>query len=281
MLAAGVCAGIVTWRSGRVVARREMVFWSAVSVGAALMTLPVSQPLYRLISPLQVIQFPWRFNVLISLAVTALIGIALDAVRRPLPGEQRIALGIVVAIVVWWIAFTVEPLRATSFNRNPFIAQRIREWLSDKANTPEYRPKWTHVETRELIRQLRGRADTIGRAVIAEGEGAVTVRSWKPRLVSLTLDARTPMTIEVRRFYFPNWVAAATGSTRIAVTPAPSTGLIRMDVPAGAQAVDLRLEPSASERRGIAISALTLAACVGVAAIGMSRGQRREVDPPS
>jgi hypothetical protein len=279
MIAVGACAAIAAWRSDRAASRRPIVFWAAVLVGATLMTLPLSQPLYGLLSPLQVIQFPWRFNVVVTVAVTALIGIALDGIPRPLRGVRKVAVGVGAVLVAWWLAFTVEPLRATSFNPRPHVSQRAQEWLADNANTPEYHTKWTRVDVHTLIRQLRGNADTIVRAVIVQGVGTLAVRSWKPRHISLALVAGTPTTVEVRQFYYPNWVASVNGSAApLTLTPAASTGLMRLDVPAGTKTIDIHLEPSAAERSGTAISALSLAACVGAAAFGVMRRRRRALD---
>jgi len=269
MLAIGTCALIAARRTARGIAQRELVFWSVVAVVATLMTLPLSRPLYMLVAPLQVIQFPWRFNVLIVIAVAALIGVALDAMPHPLGHLQRIALGIGSAIIVWWTVFTAEPLFT-----HPEVSQATRDWLADKSNTPEYRPKWMHGDTPALIRRLRGNADTISRAVVVQGEGALAVLAWKPRHLSLTLDARSPTTVEVRQFYYPNWIGTLNGSASITVTPAPSTGLLRMDLPAGTHTVDLHFVPSVSERRGIAISALSLVACVGAVAVSSLRRRR-------
>jgi hypothetical protein len=45
-------------------------------------------------------------------------------------------------------------------------------------------------------------------------------------------------TVEVRQFYYPNWIGTVNGSASVSLTPAPSTGLLRMDLPAGKIAVE-------------------------------------------
>lgn len=58
--------------------RRETSFWFGTAIVTALLTTPLSQPLWDLLPVLQRVQYPWRLNTVLTIAVTALLALVLS-----------------------------------------------------------------------------------------------------------------------------------------------------------------------------------------------------------
>ncbi|MCU0549910.1 MAG: YfhO family protein [Leptolyngbya sp. Prado105] len=56
--------------------RHSSLFWIAIAIFSGWMCLPQSNFVWQLLPPLQIIELPWRFNTILTLATTALIALA-------------------------------------------------------------------------------------------------------------------------------------------------------------------------------------------------------------
>lgn len=63
-------------------AQREINYWLFISILSVLMTLPLSRLLWDILTPVQRLQFPWRFNVLVTFANTALFAWAISSLKN-------------------------------------------------------------------------------------------------------------------------------------------------------------------------------------------------------
>lgn len=61
--------------------RHSSLFWIAIALVSCWMCLPQSNWVWQLIPPLQIIEAPWRFNTILTLATTALVGLAATSVQ--------------------------------------------------------------------------------------------------------------------------------------------------------------------------------------------------------
>ena len=66
------CAFFIAKPSLDKTVKRLRAFWFVVATVSVLMMTDLSRPIWMILPPLQKIQFPWRFNVILSLAVAAL-----------------------------------------------------------------------------------------------------------------------------------------------------------------------------------------------------------------
>jgi uncharacterized membrane protein len=270
MCAVATAAVFVVRRSAKTVLRREMIFWCVVALVSLAMMFPISKPLYELLPPLQLIQFPWRFNAILTLAVAALLALAMAAAARPYRWPEYGALVVGISCVFYWANLSVEPLQYTTFAEPRPMAGAMKQWFRNNSNTPEYRPHWSRVEIGQLIRTLRNGTDTIAKTRVTRGTAAVRVTQWRPRSIALAVSAPADATIEVSQFYYPTWTATADEKTGIAVAPSSPNGLVQLSVPAGAHTIGLRLEDSRAERTGKIIS--TAALVVFAAAVLLTLG---------
>jgi hypothetical protein len=271
MAAFGVCGAIAACRGRAERPVRATIFWGVVGIVSAFMMFPISTPLYELVPTVQLIQFPWRFHAILGLAVIALAAEGLGAIarRRDALDVRLLAFGGI--LVFQWMLFAVWPLTITAFGTNRQLNGPPSPWKARNTNTDEYRPHWLTTSMAPLQKRLRGDMDTIPKLAIAAGSARVT--RWKPRDIVVEVDAPSDERLEVRQFYYPGWSATLDQKTRIAVTPADSSGLIQLPIPAGSHTVELRLEKGPSEVLGGRISAVSFALLliVGLAALIQTR----------
>ena len=69
-------------------ASRSSLFWVTIASMSGVMMFPFSDSIWKLLQPLQIIELPWRFNVIVTIALTALIALSV----RPIQFTSKIFL---------------------------------------------------------------------------------------------------------------------------------------------------------------------------------------------
>lgn len=259
--------------------RREAFFWAAAGVISVFMMFSISQPIYQLIPPLQLIQFPWRFNTILVLAAAILLACGMDSFEKS--NRTSIVLASVFggAVLCHFIVFTVPPLQRTSFGENRHLRLSPAEWKihNSKLDKQEYRPRWVKADVRRIVARIRGNPDAINTARVVDGHGVIVASEWKPRLLTLSLQASDDVTVEIHHFYYPEWTATLNEGTRLITQPSDREGLIRVKVPAGSHILTLRLAKSSLERTGqrIALASLLILVALIIIAAAQHRSQYR------
>jgi hypothetical protein len=264
-------------------------FWFAVAAASVFMMTELSKPLWWIISPLRKIQFPWRFNVPLSISVAALLALALFSLRSaPLASGKSLKTIALALIVVWIPAMTFEAWRRfpqTSPDPTTSIAKNKQIALSRDA--PEYRPRWN-----ESMRDLDWNASmdidnwdallekefdsVLKRVAIHEGSapgirltggiGQATVTARKPREIYVHVETPTGALLEAPQFYYPYWTAHLAGeTTTLTIGPSKPDGLVSFNVPPGNHDVELRLERSRAELAGQIVSLASAAVALMLA----------------
>lgn len=102
----------------RTAPRRSTLFWIAIALSAGAMMFSISNPIWQILQPLQTIELPSRFNLVLTIALTALIAFAV----KPIQLNQKTILKLGVFLVVGtglavlltfpirgaWLAWTVS-----------------------------------------------------------------------------------------------------------------------------------------------------------------------------
>jgi 6-pyruvoyl-tetrahydropterin synthase related domain len=251
--------------------RQEAPFWAAVGLVSVFMMFSVSKPIYQLIPPLQLIEFPWRFNTILVLAAAILLACGMASVEKPNRNSIVLALVFGGAVLFHFIIFTVPPLQRTSFSEPRHLHLSPSAWKihNSKLDKPEYRPRWVKVDVRRIVARIRGNPNGINSARVVDGHGIIVASEWKPRHLTLSLQASSDVIVEINHFYYPEWTAILNEKTRLTTQPSDREGLIRVKVPAGSHILKLRLAKSNLERTGqriALVSLLILVALISVAA---------------
>jgi hypothetical protein len=276
-------------KSADPIARRTAVFWAAVGLAAFLMTTDLSRPVWALITTLQKVQFPWRFGVVISVSVTALLALCVDQLRQPLSsGMVRRRLTVVFLTALW------APYAAWGFSHysEPVKVEDVefkKAVIKAKRDQAEYRPRWSQTmaaldwnssknedewsdklqqEYDLLIARTAAGDPNVPRATLTSGRGQVNVISSRPREIRLRTAAAVPSQMLLLQFYYPGWQASVldTGAV-LDVQPAEPDGLLSVSVPAGVHEVVVELTRTEAERIGQWISGASLACVILYAVI--------------
>ena len=270
MIAVAVCAFLVIRSSSL---QREARFWFGVSIVAFVMMIPISQPIWGLLPTLQRIQFPWRFNTVLLVSVTALITIAIHT-AFPILEKRRKTI------------FTIGLVLATCLLLSNGVAMRLRlkpipspETLEaiaiNKEAALEYRPKWVAPEqfkTKAIINL----AQQFPQKWQLEGAGTIAITEWKPRDIVLRSNVPAETWVTLKQFYYPNWIATADSLT-LPVEPTVPTGLLRVKIPAGQNQIQVKLAAGLAERSGIGMSAIALVALGALSCVLYFTGTQRTI----
>lgn len=252
------------------------VFWPALGVLALFLALDISMPLWKQLPLLSLVQFPWRFGILLCLAGTACSVILLQPGLVGLQASKRQPL---------LVLATVVPVAAVSAALLGWIitlqAQRdhagdpafMLYWVNQRAGLAEHRPLATHSTL-----DAPGRSE---QPLVQVASGQARIGQAGP--ARLGLDASVEVTGEegatllLWRSAVPGWALSIKGE------PTPWTvsdhGLIQVHLPAGDHRLSLRREWLLSQKLGTAISLITLVLLVVAWRAGRTR--RSQVGPDS
>jgi hypothetical protein len=276
------CAFIITRFNPNKFIRRINAFWLVVVIVSVLMMTELSSPVWLIFPILQMIQFPWRFNAIISLATTALLALSICSAKMSNPVSLKLTKAIAVLLIVVWIPVTAWAVRegySVSDNTQEEINYKKRE-IEQSREVPEYYPRWNAAmaefdwesssyeegwDTKlnnifeSLLQRVVETGGSLSKVKMVEGAGKATVNSWKPGEISLRIETPTGMKLYVSQFYYPNWTAyLIEESSSLIVQPSQPDGLISLSIPEGNHQVLLVLERSKAEDVGRLISLISI-----------------------
>lgn len=261
--------------SGERVAR----FWVLVGATAFFMVLQLSKPVWELLPMVQKVQFPWRFGTVLTLSMAALLTLWLGAAGQLL-SRTNVALLVIVGLVglMEFVPIVVkEYLTYPDWSREPSL-----DWLEDQmapkgafvkgmvgaakvGSYTDFLPNGVDpgllgdpVKSFITLRTLAS-APEVDVVKPASGMSLLQINHMTSRHLVLAVQSETPVTLQVRQFYFPGWVATVRGeTTELKVRPSRPSGLIEVDVPAGRHDIDLVLKAGPAERSGRIISLISV-----------------------
>jgi uncharacterized membrane protein len=166
---------------------------------ALFMALPFSAALWKVVPPLQQIQFPWRW-----LAVFSMAGSLLTAATIPLWLENKmrwrrplclIVLGSMLVSLAFTFAHSVREAEYRTRQQFESDLQSVRGTASVKY----WIPVWASPTPREMHSEVDA------------GKRAVVVSNWTAEHRHFEVAGGTPIEARVRTFYYPHWVATSEG----------------------------------------------------------------------
>lgn len=277
--------------------RTENLFWACVALASLLMMTRLSDIVWQIATPLQAIQFPWRFNAVFAIAASALIALAVEAWRAFPSSSQsnvkgarrdattRALMAVAILILLTWIPATAWAMWTGFTKTYPVQTElhRIDETVAHSRDAREYRPRTVpsleEKDFDEVLRRVGG--ENAARVHVEQGTASVEVKTWQPRLIEMQVDAREDARLLLRRFHYARWSAyiartdetkdAALREMQLDLRPSQPDGLMSLDVPRGRYNVTVRLERSQPERVGQIISAAALLVLLSLIARGIFR----------
>jgi len=289
MLGVASCAFLIS-RSGLDARLKKMnVFWYCIVVGSIFMMTQLSKPVWLLVPIIRKIQFPWRFNAVLTLATAALLALSIRSLNKRSSSWLRamqIITGLFIAVwipVTAWKAWSAYP----QTNPNRAVIEYRTEQLEQSRDAPEYRPRWNQSmasidwqksvdedlwdalmkeESETLLQRVGSSPGHPPEPMIVEGVGRAEITARKPREIDLHVEASDGVILNVPQFYYPYWKGYQSGeAAELTVTPSQPDGLISLSVPRGNHDIQLRLERGKPELIGQLISLASIAIALSLA----------------
>ena len=166
-----------------------------LTASALFMALPLSWPIWRVLRPLQEVQFPWRWLAVFSMGASLVAAAALPHVMDAALKLDRAKRMLVFGAMVISVAFTFSHSVKEALY---FSSTRFESMVTDVRGTPSlsyWLPVWAHANPRKMA----GDVEVAGREV--------TVTNWQPEHRSFSVAAGLATEARVRTFYYPHWVA--------------------------------------------------------------------------
>jgi 4-amino-4-deoxy-L-arabinose transferase-like glycosyltransferase len=227
---------------------------------AALMTTPLTEPLWNKLSFLQKTQFPWRWLAVVSMfaAVLGAVGITrgLDESR-----EKNVLVPGLVALSLASLAFMSVLIGRTPIYITHSELKHEISTFDDSTGCDCWWPVWAKTAA------FTQKAD-----VIASGRD-VTIKTWSPGERVFVVAPGAATTAMIKTWYYPRWMANVNGGAVEAHSD--ENGALTIDIPPDTADVSVRfVEPSYVRGAGIiSLLAWIIVAFIGAALLIKSRGR--------
>ena len=244
-----------------------------------LLQLRVSAVIWETVPLISFVQFPQRLFVFGSFAGAIVLGSVPWAVRA-LVGRPQIAVAAGVAVgvllgvtslpgIYWtWPVATSHVIDEEQVG----IGTAAERRLSERRAFDDYFPAWVEEDSNQIPRPATANRAELYRAASAGPVPLVQMIERGYLHVLLRTDAEASSTLIFHQFYFPGWLAEASG-TALDVGPAGPLGLVAVSVPSGQHLVRVWFGETPLRLAAIGVSAAALIALsiVLVKGVGIRR----------
>lgn len=235
---------------GRLKNRSRLVaLYLAMTGGAVLLMLPLSQPVWEMLPLLALAQFPWRFLSIAGLGLSLIAGgaVALVSDRGPFSPAWLATLGSVSIIIICAAPqlYPSQPFHTkTTLSPRDIVEFEERSGAKGTSSGAEFLPRWVADEpdttSALLAYQQKGTTDKVDVSSLPTGVAIWNV-NHSPNLNSFEFSASQTTEVVFRIFYFPGWNAYVDGRS-VSTRPAERSGLVAVSIPPGSGQLTLRFE---------------------------------------
>jgi len=192
-----------------------------------LLTTPLSKPLWAIIPFFPILQFPWRWVIIMEISLCFLIGYTFSSESIPaltkLSFSKRIVLYIILILAVISSVMIFEtPVFREEFLTDIIYSDKIRNYLTP---TIEYIPR--SVNIKKFMSE-----GTYEPVSFISGKGQYELLDWKSAKRVIKVKAATPVELRISTFYYPGWKATMDG-IETPVRVEHLTGAMIIDIPEG------------------------------------------------
>ncbi len=230
--------------------------FGAAAVAGAWLSTDWAWFVWSRLEALQYLAYPWRALLLPGLFLPLLTIFAFERVG------PRWTLALVAMLVVTNLPHT-EAKGFLTFDDEYYDPPSIAAKGLNTSTREEYEPRWVEQRPPYDPRRIVG----------LEAPLAVTEISRRAAREELSIRAQAPTTVQASTFYYPGWSVAIDG-VPATVSPAPVSGTMRFELPAGEHHVVIELAPTRVRRAGQLLTGLTALLLVAAAAAGRRKKQQ-------
>jgi hypothetical protein len=258
-------------RVGNAFVRREVFFWSVLSLLAVFLLFSISAPFYALLGPLSQIVFPWRMQNIFMLSLTFLLAVWMQWFVAP----ERMKTwkgdyGMLLALLILTAHFL------TGVRDDSVLADDAKIVAVSLIAQPEYRSIWTDEKHFNLEYIVSRNEHKESLAAIVSGKGDVKVDRWAWDGIILKAHSAHGLTVRLTQYYFPVWSAQADDGERVTLHPEEPTGQMLLDIPAGKHRIVLRYAVS-TDNPGVIWFADAVSALAALILLGMLYQRRNTI----
>lgn len=231
----------------------------ALTAFALFMALPLSRPVWMVLSPLQETQFPWRWLTLISIAFAVLTAAALPLLIHSNTSKLRIRRLLLIGMMSISVVFTLSHV----VREAKYLPQRaFEETLHTIPGTASVEA-WLPISANNKPREMN--------VAVEAGDRAIVVNSWTPESREFTAGNGSATEARVKTFYYPHWTARS--GQQLLVTRPDKDGALLVSLPAGPATIQVNF----TEPLGRPVTAFASgAAFIFIAGLAMPFSWRRK-----
>lgn len=221
----------------------------ALGALAVFLTAEPSSRIYELVSPLQYVQFSWRFLGPATLFLAAFAGSGMHIIESWSKGPLRfVPTSILAAAIISVVAFSNDH-RAVLADSG--YVENSRN-IGSLCVRDEYLPKGVSspAEVWQFLGSFEGK-------VLANGADIKNIHLEGPN-IDFDYNAQKQARATIASFFFPGWRVQLDG--RAIQAQADGNGLLTFSLPAGSSHVSVRFEDTFARKAGWYVSAFTIAA---------------------
>jgi hypothetical protein len=278
---AGLLGAVLAWRRMKTGQRWHLIFFLGVALFSIFLMLTASAPLVRLFPPLSYLQYAWRWNAPLVMALAWLAGgLSFFPMLASGVWQRRTSWGIAGLFVVILLALvlpasfpgSLDTIMTAPNQDRPLAGEDLRPgileqydyqtglWLRNYGGPWlfEYLPVWA-----EDVRDSWFLPDDSPEQ-LPPTPGVPDIRIEKQAALEqiLRISHDQPFTMRWHAFYFPGWETLVDGKP-VATTPSTELGLVTADIPAGDHQVISRFGTTPVRQISGVISILTLLLLLG------------------
>ena len=250
--------------------RMETRIWLIVTCASVFMMTYLSYPVWMIVEPLQMVQFPWRFNTVLCVSALPLIATGFGAMRRPFTLTTKFTVGLVVFFAIvsagdLAVKYRRKFIKPTDASQNLGRYAKLVQRQDTHTNWPLTVTYGLTPATNkfglpdlEKTKSEFGLSDTNEIKAFATS-GTVELKRVSSRILDIEARSDSAFSITVTQFHYPGWTAKYHGSDQdIPISLKSDLGLISLDLPAGDHRVALTLGKLPAEAAGEWISLASL-----------------------
>jgi hypothetical protein len=254
--------------------RGTVLFFLSLTLGIILAMLPLSLPLWRLLSVAALVQFPWRLLALTAFTLSVLAGAVVQGAEGQRerasathPGLYVLPLVIILASFGYTLPEYTELSPRLETPAAPLDFELVHPDMVSMVAYTQEQPRSTPLVAQYLAGEplVKAHALTAGATVemVRHGGGSEEI------IVHSSQEA----TVQFYTYYFPGWRGYVDGQ-EVPIRPEEPYGLITLDVPAGEHQVKIRFGDTPIRVVGKVISLLSFGLSLFLLRDDLSRGCR-------
>ena len=273
---AGLLAAALAWRRMKTGQRWHLIFFIGVALVSIFLMLSASAPLVRLFPPLTYLQYAWRWNAPLVLALAWLAaGLSFIPMLASGDWQRRISWGIAGLFVVMLLALILPASFPGSLNTimtapnedRPLVESDLRPGILEQYDYQtglwlrNYGGPWLFEYLPVVAEDVRDSwflpDDTPDQLPPTPGTPQIRVDEQAALWQKLAINHDQPFTMRWHSFYFPGWEVLVDGQP-VETSASTKLGLVTADIPAGQHQVMMRFGATPVRQIGGIISIVTL-----------------------